>query len=167
MLPGKNINQCMTCHQRPAGKVHENNKLECSQCHSADRWRPATLDHAKYFRFDKEHKPDCATCHQNNNYKEYTCYGCHEHSPDKIRGEHLEEGINKYQNCAPCHRSGDDEEAKHIFRSEMYHDRSGSSFEGGNYDRGTGYGSDGYPYETREDDGHDRPHNKHDKDDDD
>lgn len=127
MLPGKNINQCMTCHQRPADKLHENNNQECSQCHSPDRWRPATLDHAKFFRFDKEHKTDCVTCHLNNNYREYTCYGCHEHSPSRIQEEHLEEGINNYQNCAPCHRSGDAEEAK----QGRYQGRSGNGFEGG------------------------------------
>ena len=139
MLPGKNINQCMTCHQRPADKLHENNKLECSQCHSGDRWRPAALDHTKYFRFDKEHKPDCAACHKTNNYKEYTCYGCHEHSPEKIQKEHLKAGIYSYKNCLLCHISGDKEEAKGILQSIKDGHTSGNVIAGKDYGQLTAY----------------------------
>ncbi len=139
MLPGKNINQCKTCHQRPAGKLHENNNQECSQCHSIDRWRPATLDHARYFGFDNEHKPDCATCHQNNNYKEYTCYGCHGHSPEKIQKEHLKAGIYSYKNCLLCHISGDKEEAKGILQSIKSQHTSGNIVSGKDYGQLTAY----------------------------
>jgi hypothetical protein len=153
ILKGQSMNNCIFCHQSPFDRFHQNNNQECSQCHSAERWRPATLDHTKYFRFDKEHTTDCATCHLNNNYKEFTCYGCHEHSPAKIQKEHLKEGINNYQNCAPCHPSGDDEEAKRIFRSGRYQDGSQNSFEGGNYERGKGYGETGDSND--DDEGHD------------
>jgi hypothetical protein len=47
-----------------------------------------------------------------NDYKKYTCYGCHEHTPAKIKREHLEEGIRNFDNCVECHRSGDKDEAK-------------------------------------------------------
>ena len=36
----------------------------------------------------------CVTCHVDNDYSNYTCYGCHEHSRSKIREEHVEEGIH-------------------------------------------------------------------------
>ena len=47
------------------------------------------------------------TCHTGNDYSRYTCYGCHEHTPAKIRSEHQEEGIRDFENCVECHRSAD------------------------------------------------------------
>ena len=58
------------------------------------------------------------TCHVDNIYDAYTCYGCHEHSRAKIRREHLEEGIRDYENCAECHRSGDEDEAERLWKSK-------------------------------------------------
>ncbi len=144
LLQGGDLNKCRSCHKRPADNLHQKNNQECSQCHTTDRWSPAALDHAKYFRFDKDHGPDCAACHQNNNYREYTCYGCHEHSPEKIRSEHLEEGIHNYQNCAPCHPSADEDEAKRIFKAGTYRDRPGNNLERKENDHQDGYGNAGY-----------------------
>ncbi len=141
LLQGEDLNQCRSCHQAPADNLHRKNNQECSRCHTVERWLPGTLDHARYFRFDKHHGPDCLTCHQNNNYSEYTCYGCHEHSPWKIREEHLEEGISNYQNCAPCHPSADEDEAKRIFRSGAYQDGSWNRLERKDYNRQEGYGN--------------------------
>ena len=71
----------------------------------------------------------CLSCHAPHNSaaikparllaknEEDTCYGCHEHSRSKIREEHLEEGIHDYENCVDCHRSGDEDEAKYLWRS--------------------------------------------------
>jgi len=39
----------------------------------------------------------------------YTCYGCHEHTPAKIRAEHEEEGIRDFSDCVQCHRSAQEE----------------------------------------------------------
>jgi len=52
---------------------------------------PATFDHNQYFVLDRDHNARCVTCHLGNDYKRYTCYGCHEHTPDNIRREHIEE----------------------------------------------------------------------------
>ena len=52
----------------------------------------------------------CITCHIENVYTDYTCFGCHEHSRSGIRAEHLEEGIRNWENCVKCHRSGDEDE---------------------------------------------------------
>ena len=70
------------------------------------------------------------TCHVDDNYNQYTCYGCHEHSRSKIREEHVEEGILDYEACVECHRSGDKEEAEELWRSG-----SGKSAEGGSDSR--------------------------------
>lgn len=104
--------QCDSCHSNPDDGFHRKITGNCAQCHSNDAWLPATFEHEKYFRFDKDHNTECATCHINNDYAKYTCYGCHEHSRSKIREEHYEEGIRDYENCVECHRSGDEDEAK-------------------------------------------------------
>lgn len=100
--------QCQTCHQSPADKLHQKITTGCTQCHSQKQWSPATFEHSRYFVLDRDHDVKCATCHTSssgNSYKEYTCYGCHEHTPDKVRREHVEEGIRDFKNCVQCHRS--------------------------------------------------------------
>lgn len=109
--------QCDSCHSAPVDELHIRAKDNCGGCHSQDAWMPATLDHDEYFRFDRDHETECVTCHIDNDYANYTCYGCHEHSRSKIREEHVEEGIRDYENCTECHRSGDEDEAKRLWRS--------------------------------------------------
>mgnify|MGYP003381731295 CR=1 FL=1 len=58
---------------------------------------------------DGDHNATCVTCHTTPDFKRYTCYGCHEHTPANIRSEHEEEGIRNFENCVECHRSADDE----------------------------------------------------------
>ena len=109
--------QCENCHSNPGDSLHMKFDVKCAQCHSQEAWIPATFDHEKYFRFDRHHNTECATCHVSNDYVTYTCYGCHEHSRSEIREEHVEEGIYDYENCVECHRSGDEDEAKNLWRS--------------------------------------------------
>src|SRR3546814_280085 len=80
-------------------------------CHQPGHWKPATFDHSRYFLLDRDHNTACTTCHLNNNYKQYTCYGCHEHQPTKIITKHREEGITNIENCVRCHRSAHGEAA--------------------------------------------------------
>jgi len=109
--------QCDGCHGNPGDTLHQKITGNCGQCHIQERWLPATFDHDQYFRFDKHHTTNCKTCHVDDDYGAYTCYGCHEHSRSKIREEHVEEGIYDYENCVDCHRSGDEDEAKYIWRT--------------------------------------------------
>ncbi len=118
--------QCDSCHQNPKDTLHQKIKGNCQQCHTQDGWLPATFDHVKYFRFDRDHDTDCATCHVNNDYTAYTCYGCHEHSRSKIREEHVEEGIYDYESCTECHRSADEDEAERSWKNKRYGGNSGS-----------------------------------------
>ncbi len=87
-------------------------KGQCGQCHSQQQWKPATLDHDKLFVLDRDHQTECVTCHTNDDYSRYTCYGCHEHQPGKIRSKHMKEGIANFENCVECHRSADEEPRK-------------------------------------------------------
>lgn len=112
--------RCDSCHVNPGDSLHVNLKGSCAQCHTQEAWRPATFDHAEYFRFDRHHPAECETCHVEGDYRRYTCYGCHEHSRSKIREEHVEEGIRDYENCVECHRSGDEDEAERVWRSKAF-----------------------------------------------
>ncbi len=96
---------CATCHVAPAGPLHRNLTTGCAQCHGTRRWTPATFDHARLFLLDRDHDAPCATCHLNNDTSRYTCFGCHEHQPDRITAKHQREGIRDVQNCVACHRS--------------------------------------------------------------
>lgn len=101
--------QCASCHSMPVNEMHKNLTESCSQCHSSQAWKPATFDHNKYFRLDSDHNTACVTCHVNNVHTEFTCFGCHEHTLDKIRREHEEEGISNFDNCVECHHNAHDE----------------------------------------------------------
>lgn len=104
--------QCQSCHKSPSDSLHRQITGNCSQCHSQDKWSPATFDHDKYFILDSDHNTRCATCHVRDDYKRYTCYGCHEHSLSGIRREHIEEGIRNFDNCVKCHRSANEDDIR-------------------------------------------------------
>ena len=82
----------------------------CDTCHRTEAWKPASLDHDRYFALDKHHNTSCVTCHTGNNHAQYTCYGCHEHTPANMQAKHREEGVAEdLQNCVRCHRSANGE----------------------------------------------------------
>jgi hypothetical protein len=101
--------RCEQCHVPPRDEQHRGQNLPCAQCHQTKAWTPATFDHDRYFRLDQDHRTACITCHVGSNYRRFTCYGCHEHQPDRIRAKHLEEGIRDIENCVRCHRSAEGE----------------------------------------------------------
>jgi hypothetical protein len=112
-LTASNGKECITCHkaEQPNDNLHPLPEVDCATCHNTSTWKPATYDHSKYFLLDGDHQASCATCHTDPaDFKKYTCYNCHEHSPSKIADEHREEGIYNYQNCIKCHRNGSDGE---------------------------------------------------------
>lgn len=135
--------RCNGCHRNPSDALHQKTKGSCGQCHTIERWMPATFNHDEYFRFDKHHTTECRTCHVDDDYGSYTCYGCHEHSRSKIREEHVEEGIYDYEICVECHRSGDEDEAEYIWRTKRLEQR-------GSEERNRGH------YRSERDDEHDR-----------
>ncbi len=104
--------QCQSCHKSPIDSLHQRITGNCGQCHTQEKWVPATFDHDKYFALDRDHDTRCVTCHVRNDYSRYTCYGCHEHSPSGIRREHVEEGIRNFDNCVECHRSADEHDIR-------------------------------------------------------
>lgn len=112
LLQAATREQCQECHRPPADSLHKQITGNCAQCHSQERWTPATFNHDKFFVLDRDHSVQCVTCHVRNDCSQYTCYGCHEHTPEKIRREHIEEGIRDYKNCVECHRSADEHDIR-------------------------------------------------------
>ena len=106
------INNCSSCHNNPGDKLHSGISENCGVCHSTFKWKPSTFDHSTKFILDSDHNTTCNTCHTYNNFKTYTCYGCHEHSLSKITSEHIEEGINNFENCVSCHKSANEDDVK-------------------------------------------------------
>jgi hypothetical protein len=101
--------QCISCHKadKPNDNLHSAISSNCADCHGSKRWKPATFDHNSYFRLDLDHRASCTTCHTDpGNFRKYTCYNCHEHSPSKVEAKHRKKGIYNYQNCMRCHRDG-------------------------------------------------------------
>jgi hypothetical protein len=105
--------QCATCHAAPANNLHRDVRASCNQCHSTERWAPATFDHDRFFLLDRDHNTTCTTCHTNNDFAHYTCFGCHKHTPANLRAEHEEKGIRNFDSCVSCHRSADGEADDH------------------------------------------------------
>ena len=121
LLQDDDVTNCDSCHKKPEDSLHIKLATTCSQCHETEKWKPASFDHKDYFRFDRRHPANCEDCHDAGNYQQYTCYNCHEHSPSNIRSEHYEEGIFRYEDCAECHPSGNEHDAKYKFKSNYRH----------------------------------------------
>ena len=105
-------NDCASCHlqQAPSDSIHRSAGNNCGACHSTASWSDAVLDHDRFFRFDRRHPATCTDCHLvPGDYSSYSCYGsCHAHNETEMRNKHLEEGIRNYQDCARCHRGGNE-----------------------------------------------------------
>jgi len=108
MIQGIDKTNCTSCHQKPTDAYHQLLTTGCNKCHDTNKWVPSTFDHSTYFRLDQNHNASCNTCHSNNNFAVYTCYGCHEHSESNIISKHNEEGIYNITKCASCHKSGNE-----------------------------------------------------------
>jgi hypothetical protein len=103
--------ECAACHAEP--EIHAGYfGLLCENCHSTTAWSPAQM---VAHTFPLDHGENglvaCDVCHVER-YTEYTCYGCHEHQPDEIRREHLEEGVSAAElpDCMACHPDGREHE---------------------------------------------------------
>lgn len=107
------LNNCVSCHKAPSDVFHSQNSISnCNTCHSFEGWKPSTFNHSDYFTLDGHHNASCITCHTSNNFKLYTCFGCHEHSEQNLMAEHNEHGITNFSNCIECHKSGNEHEGR-------------------------------------------------------
>jgi hypothetical protein len=109
-LPAAQASRCEACHKAPADKLHGQISGNCAQCHKLPAWKPANFDHDRFFPLGRDHNASCVTCHSAGNYSQYTCYGCHEHTPANMQARHREEAAGEnLDNCVRCHRSANGE----------------------------------------------------------
>jgi len=113
-------NECVSCHltdynnaKNPA-HASANFSKDCKSCHSIKAWKPATFNHDKqYFPiYSGSHKGEwnnCNECHTNaNNYADFTCTNCHEHSKSRMDSKHddVRNYVYNSKNCYSCHPTG-------------------------------------------------------------
>jgi hypothetical protein len=110
MLSPQDLKDCAACHTTPGDALHRGVTESCVTCHSTDHWKPAAFEHDRYWPLDRDHSVACATCHPGNALAGYTCYGCHEHSPESMVRKHGKEGVVDLDRCARCHKSPRDHE---------------------------------------------------------
>lgn len=103
--PANDPHSCVSCHEEPA--VHANRfGLDCARCHSLESWVPAQLTyHVFALDHGSEEPVDCQTCHTAN-YRDHTCYGCHEHQPWQMENVHTSETRYNIRPCVSCHPTG-------------------------------------------------------------
>jgi hypothetical protein len=100
---------CVNCHAAPADLLHRSLPADCGQCHTTEHWSPATFAHDGFFVLGRHHVAPCEVCHVEGDVARYTCFGCHEHTPENVRDEHEEEGIGPLDDCVRCHHDPDGE----------------------------------------------------------
>jgi len=121
-------NSCYGCHQSEYNSTlnppHQSSGFGtgCEDCHTQAAWKPAQFDHdGQYFPiYSGEHREEwnsCTDCHtDNNNFAQFTCLICHEHSKTKMDDKHKEENGYLYDSnaCLDCHPNGKSEAMREI-----------------------------------------------------
>lgn len=98
---------CMSCHQKD-DKHNGGYGPDCAACHTTATWSGVSIRHT----FPLAHgtrggNSACTVCHKMaGNWKSYTCYGCHAHTPAGIQARHDDERINNLNDCVRCHATG-------------------------------------------------------------
>ncbi len=103
---------CVSCHRKDDEHRGEFG-TDCAACHGVEAWKPATLEHTFPLDHGESGGVACKVCHEPGRpYREYTCYGCHEHSVQGILRKHEEEGISgaRLNDCVRCHATGREHE---------------------------------------------------------
>jgi hypothetical protein len=113
---------CFACHQddyqattNPAHGA-AGISTSCLECHTTQPgWKPADfpIHDAGFFPiYSGSHRGEwdnCTQCHQDpNNYANFTCLTCHEHSQAQMDDKHSGEGDYQYNSaaCLDCHPTG-------------------------------------------------------------
>ncbi len=99
---------CAACHAQPQNHVghFEGN---CAACHATTAWTGAKFDHTFPLNHGgaRRDAKGCALCHdQPNDYRAYTCYGCHKHDPERTAAKHRRLNAEELKKCAVCHPGG-------------------------------------------------------------
>ncbi len=124
MLRNVAIQKCWACHRLPSKPAHVGVATNCKSCHSATKWRPATVSHKEEELPRVDDKQACLDCHK---------------APDKRY--HLKLG----EDCGKCHTTNGWKPAKFEHRKHFRLDRKhradcATCHTGNEYNRYTCYG---------------------------
>ncbi len=111
---------CYSCHMDDYNGTNNPNHsaahfpTTCNSCHNTSAWRPANWDHDRqYFPiYSGEHAGEwntCNNCHvATNDYSQFECINCHEHTRVKMDDIHDDESGYVYESsaCYACHPRG-------------------------------------------------------------
>jgi hypothetical protein len=96
----------VSCHAEPQSHKGKYGTA-CASCHSTTTFANAVFKHKFPLNHGKRRNSSgtCSTCHNKaDDYKVYTCYGCHEHEPTRIARKHRR--VANLDQCARCHPTG-------------------------------------------------------------
>jgi hypothetical protein len=105
--------ECFSCHEQDYNSVTDPNHIQngfptdCTQCHSINGWKPATLDHDQTnFPLTGAHiSVDCSSCHTDGFTGTPTdCNSCHQQDYESVMDpNHV---TNSYAlDCTQCHNT--------------------------------------------------------------
>lgn len=79
LLKASVAEQCSTCHAAPKDSVHRDVKVECSQCHRSDAWKPARFDHALLAKAVLDRCESCHSAPTDRLHRQIlgSCHSCH------------------------------------------------------------------------------------------
>lgn len=104
---------CVGCHQD--AEIHAGFfGVQCQYCHTSQAWVPAKLiQHTFLLDHGGQGEIACQNCHPDA-YSDYTCYNCHDHTPEETAIQHQPADIldEKLLQCAGCHPTGQGGEAE-------------------------------------------------------
>jgi len=113
LLDGETRKDCVACHAKPQDKIHEKASIKCSQCHTDEKWKPATFKHELLSAADLA---QCTSCHQASAPKDKLhetsskkCGLCHltdTWKPVDFKHEKLPKA--ELEQCASCHKKPTD-----------------------------------------------------------
>ena len=105
------LNQCVTCHQRPSDQNHSLFTEQCAVCHQNSAWQAVHFNHSG---ITKANLNNCAVCHappRDNNHQLYTsnCAVCHSETNWRpARFSHTGLSAQGRVSCGVCHHAPGD-----------------------------------------------------------
>ena len=102
---------CHSCHQQrdPAFQARHDSTFgtNCLLCHKTG----GGLGNFNHSMFPLNHgnrgvASACTVCHTTKDYRAYTCFGCHAHTPSNVVREHEGKSLAQIQDCVKCHVGG-------------------------------------------------------------
>ena len=118
LLVPQTRDQCISCHKMPTDKVHNGVPENCAQCHTQDKWKPASFKHDLLPPMELA---QCFTCHKKETPKDKVherggekCGNCHK--TDKWKPASFKHDLlprAELRQCKTCHAKETPNDQRH------------------------------------------------------